>query len=120
MRTITIDTWHEEGRNLFGVNVVKWRFKCPSCGFAQSAEDWRAYGTPPRGLDRQLAFDCIGIRILSVCPLADVVGFAEPHRGFGCVYTGAGLFRINPVSVVYGVSKDSGEPGTRETFEWDQ
>lgn len=117
-RRVTLDEWHLEGARRYGRNVTKWRFVCPSCGMAQSAEDWRAYGAPIRDIDRRLGFSCIGNRIKAVCPTADVVDFAEPNRGLGCVYVGGGLFRLNPVEVVYGVLKDSAEPGIRETFEW--
>lgn len=117
-RRVTLDEWHVEGARRYGPNMVNWKFRCPSCGFVQSAEDWRAYGAPVRDIDRQLAFSCIGRRIQVVCSTADVVGFGDPHRGYGCDYAGGGLFRINPVEVVYGVLKDSGEAGIRETFEW--
>lgn len=117
-RRVGIDAWQMEGARRYGRNVTKWRFVCPACGFAQTAEDWRSYAAPMRTIDRQLGFNCIGNRIKSVCPTADVVDFGEPHRGFGCLYQGGGLFRINPVEVVYGQLRDSDEPAVRETFEW--
>lgn len=107
-----------EGRRLYGPNVTKWKFRCPSCGMVQTADDYRKWEAPTRDIDRRLGFSCVGSWILRVRPLADVVGFAEPHRGFGCKYVGGGLFRLNPVEVLYGTFKEDHQPATRPTFEW--
>lgn len=117
-RRIALDAWHVEGRRLYGPNAVKWKFRCPSCGFVQTAEDFRAYNAPIRDIDLRLGFSCIGRTILAACPTAEVVEFMEPNKGFGCNYAGGGLFRINPVEVVYGIVAETQEPGIRETFEW--
>jgi hypothetical protein len=100
-RRVTIEEWHREARSLFGDDPNAWKFICPSCGFVQTRRDFLAYGVPERDVDRRLAFSCIGRTILDACPTADVVDFMDPHRGFGCNYAGGGLFRINPVEVVY-------------------
>jgi len=112
MREVTLDAWHAEGRALFGEHPWKWRWRCPSCGQEQTRPDWLSYGVLAREVDRHVAFNCIGLRVLEVCPTADVVDFAEPTRGFGCRYLGAGLFPLNPVRLLL----PSGE--TRDVFDW--
>lgn len=112
-RRVTLDEWQAEGRRLFGDNVNAWRFKCPSCGFVQTRQDFLAYGVPVRDVDRRLGFSCIGRSINQTCRgVAVVVGFMEAHVGYGCDYAGGGLFRINPVEVVY-------QDGIHEVFEWE-
>lgn len=114
-RRLSQAEWWAEGRRLFGDNPDLWLFVCPSCGQIQSRLDWLAYGTPGAEADRRLAFDCIGIRALEVCPDPGTVDFMEPSRGTGCRYTAAGLFPISPVVVTMGAQHD---PFERELFEW--
>lgn len=114
-RRVKLADWHAEGIARFGENPLKWKFVCPSCGMVQTAEDWKGYGIPFRDVDRQVGFNCIGRRILSVCPTADVVEFGDMNKGFGCNYTGGGLFRVNPVEVEFGFGAVT---EIRETFEW--
>jgi hypothetical protein len=112
-RRVTIEEWHAEGRARFGDDVNNWRFVCPSCGFVQTRRDFLAYGVPERDVDRRLAFSCVGRSVLQTCAdAAEVVDFAEPHKGYGCNYAGGGLFRINPVEVVY-------LDGIHEVFDWE-
>jgi len=112
-RRVTIEEWHAEARARFGDDPNKWRFKCPSCGFVQTRLDFLAYGVPRHDVDRRLGFSCIGRSILQTCrDSSDVVEFMEANRGYGCNYAGGGLFRINPVEVVY-------LDGIHEVFDWE-
>lgn len=115
-RRLTLEEWQAEGRRRFGPDPTRWRFVCPSCGQEQDAWDWKANGCPPRAIDANLAFNCVGTQIRRVCPTADVVDFAEPTRGFGCVYVGAGLWRISPVVLAV----EGPDPFERELFEFAQ
>ena len=38
MRTLTHDEWHARGRELYGDDPRKWKFRCVSCGNVQSHE----------------------------------------------------------------------------------
>lgn len=113
---ISLCAWQREGVRRFGSNIATWRFKCPSCGQIQTGDDYRRWGAPIRDIDRRLGFSCIGRTIAEANPSAKVVGFMEPTQGFGCDYAGGGLFRINPLHVIYGLSKKDGEEEIRPTF----
>lgn len=84
---------------MFGDNTMKWRFKCPSCGFVASAEDYKAAGAPHQAV----GFSCVGRWI----PIGVIPEFAsEKQNSDGpCDYAGNGLFTMNPVLV----QKDDGE-----------
>lgn len=106
-RRLTIEEWHREALALFGDDPNNWRFVCPSCGFVQTRRDFLAYGVPERDVDRRLGFSCVGRSVNQTCrDAAVVVDFMEPHKGYGCNYAGGGLFRINPVEVVYDPTQD--------------
>lgn len=107
MRVLTLVEWQAEGIARFGPDVNRWVFVCPSCGQAQTRQDWLAYETHPAEADRRLAFDCIGIRAEEVCPGAGAVYFAEATRGAGCLYTAAGVFDISPVRIKFGAHERS-------------
>lgn len=117
-RRLTLAEWQAEGRARYGDNVALWKFVCPSCGFIQSAMDYRAWNTPVRAIVVRLGFSCIGRTIAELNMKLPVVAFMERHLGYGCNYAGGGLFRINPVEVVFGISGETGEEATRPVFDW--
>lgn len=86
---MTQEEWFAEGTRLFGDDVMKWRFVCPSCGHIASVQDWKDAGAP----EGAVAFSCVG-RYLP-----------ERSEAFGgkgsgpCNYAGGGLFIIHPVNV---------------------
>lgn len=102
-RTLTLREWHAEAEELFGADAWNWRFVCPSCGHVASTRDWKNAGAT-KG---QVAFSCVG-RALRTKNEA----FSSGPTKSPCNYAGGGLFRINPVIVVF---EDGGE---RQTFEF--
>lgn len=86
-RQVTEQEWRAEGTRLFGPDQMKWRFVCPVCGHIASAQDWVGAGAPAGSI----GFACIG-RWLGATSSFDGT---TP-----CNYTGGGLFRLNPVTVV--------------------
>lgn len=94
--------WLARGRELFGDDMSRWRFVCPSCGHVATVRDWRHSGAG----ETAIAFSCVG-RWLSKC-----VEMGE--RPGPCNYAGGGLFRLNPVCIV--------EPDGREhnVFAFDE
>jgi hypothetical protein len=85
---MTYEEWYAKGENLFGPDIMRWRFVCPSCGHVASVQEWKNAGAP----EGAVAFGCIG-RYLP-----------ERSEAFGgdggpCNYTGGGLIRLNPVDV---------------------
>jgi len=90
---VSVETWEERGRILFGADRMKWRFKCPVCGYVATAIDWIDAGAS----ENAIAFSCVG----------------RWQSGVGCDYAGGGLFRLNPIHVVVG---ELGKAYVRETF----
>lgn len=99
---MTLEEWQAEGRKRFGPDPTLWQFICPSCGQVQSMLDWVSYGCPARAVDINIAFNCVGTQVRRTYSGAEVVDFMEPTRGYGCVYIGAGLWRVSPVTVTIG------------------
>lgn len=98
MKTMTRAEWLEEGEKRFGPDVRKWLFVCPSCGTAQSAEDFYAAGFE-RGkgeVNKYLGFSCIG----------------RFSKDKGCDWTLGGLFHIHTLEVI----DDEGEKHMRFDF----
>ena len=88
---ITYAAWKEEGERRFGPNMMAWRFVCPSCGHVASVLDWKNVGAR----ETEVAFSCIGRHIEGASE-----AFSKDHNG-PCTYAGGGLFRLNPVTVVF-------------------
>lgn len=85
---ITHAEWVAEGRRLFGEDTMQWRFVCPSCWHIASVADWKEAGAP----EGAVAFDCVG----RYDGHMDRPMCSKPGP---CNYTGAGLFKLNPVAV---------------------
>lgn len=97
---ITHEDWMKEGLAKFGADPSQWRFVCPSCGHVQSVQECRDAGMQ----EETVAFSCIGRWLDNP---ADILEDEGP-----CNYAGGGLFKLNPVKVVF---PDGGE---RACFEW--
>ena len=97
MVTMTVEAWKEKGKQLFGEDVLKWRFVCPSCGHIQTPEDFRPY--KGEGATPDIAyFSCIG--------RYDGHGDTVMCSGKSpCNYTSGGLFNLAPVMVTDGDNK---------------
>ena len=91
MREVTHADWKAEAVLRFGANPLKWRFECPSCAHIATVKDWKDAGAN----EGEVAFSCVGRRLNA----GDAKAFKR--AGGPCNYTGGGLFRLNPVSVVF-------------------
>lgn len=105
-----LEQWQREGVERFGPAVLTWRWKCPSCGQEQGWAEFLAIGMEARMVSTIVGFSCIGT--WSRLHGKDAVGFAEPSRGFGCVYKGGREPNISPVLLVLG------DEEVRPTFGW--
>ena len=85
---MTEKEWREKGTRLYGEDVKNWKFKCPSCGYIASVNEWKDAGDD----GGQSGFSCIGRLLGSKKPMGD-------KTGGPCNYAGGGLFRINPVEI---------------------
>lgn len=85
---ISLEEWKAKGKELFGEDALKWRFKCPSCGHVQTPQDFKDLGVDPNLVYR----NCIG----RYDGHMDVDMGTKPGP---CNYTSSGLLNINPVPV---------------------
>jgi hypothetical protein len=95
MTTLTHNDWRAAGQDLFGSDLMSWRFVCPACGDVANGHDFAAAlsENPRTRLDGSVvqALDLLG----SWC-VGRAIGGTEPTRG--CDRTAYGLFR-GPVRV---------------------
>lgn len=90
---MTKEDWQALGTQLFGPNMMEWRFVCPACGNIASVEDFASYkeqGANPNSA----TCECIGRYDGHE---AVVMGTAKP-----CNYAGYGLIDLCPVRVMDG------------------
>lgn len=85
---MTYEQWRARGAELFGPDMMQWRFVCPCCGHVASVQDYKDAGAK----EGNVGFSCIG-RWLPKARDAFAKG-AGP-----CNYAGGGLFRLNPIHV---------------------
>jgi len=55
----TRDAWIKRGTELFGDDILKWKFKCPACGLVKSPIDFKKFqskGATPDSATK----NCIG------------------------------------------------------------
>lgn len=84
--------WMALGKKLYGEDMLKWKFKCPSCGHIQTPEDFRPF--KDKGASPNTAyFDCIGRWL----PEATGTMF---NKKSPCDYTLGGLFKLSTRVVV--------------------
>lgn len=90
-RSCTLDEYIKEAFKRFGADKMLWAWKCPLCGFVQTAAMYKAAKAP----ESAIAFSCVGRWI---------DGSRKAFGGSGpgpCDYAGGGLFAVNPVVVVH-------------------
>ena len=93
----TLAAWRAKAADLFGEDLMKWKFICPVCRHVASVQDWKDAGAPVQSA----AFSCVG-RWSGANPKT-AKGDIGPNgiEGKGpCNYAGGGLFQLNPVVVV--------------------
>ncbi len=93
MKTMKLADFMKEAEKRFGSINRKWKFVCPICGTAQSAEDLVAVGVPKEKVGSYIGFSCVG-RWTE----------AGPHKrndtpGKGCDWTLGGLFRLHKLEI---------------------
>jgi len=92
--TMTKDEWQQKGKELFGDDMLDWRFVCPSCGNVQTPRDFKPY-KDPGATPGDACSNCIG--------RFDGHGDVEILSGKSpCNYASGGLFNFNPVRVLDG------------------
>ena len=58
---IPVKEWLGEGRELFGRDIMKWKFRCPMCGHVASVQDFKDAGAEDPNDSFQESFqECIG------------------------------------------------------------
>jgi len=88
---ITKEEWLKRGTELFGPDMLKWRFVCPACKNVAAVDDYRPYKDKGATPDSATC-NCIGRHDGH----GDVVmGSAKP-----CNYSGYGLFNLCPILVI--------------------
>jgi len=100
METITAEEWLAKGKELFGDNMLNWRFVCPGCGHVQTPQDFQPFqeqGATPDSARNE----CIGRYTGGKSWLRDNL---QKYNG-PCDYAGYGLFSISPVVVLDGAEK---------------
>lgn len=94
MITIKHEDWINEAMERYP-NSSKISFKCPVCGHSATLEEYKLAGAK----DGQIGFVCIG-RFLN----AHKKAFGSSHENVPngpCDYSGGGLFRLNPIRVLF-------------------
>lgn len=85
---MTRSEWEARGKELFGEDIMKWSFICPSCGHVWSVQDYKNAGAPSGAV----GFSCAGRWLPNPKD-------AFRRDGGPCNYAGGGLLNINPLEV---------------------
>lgn len=83
-------------------NPLQVKFKCPVCGYIATGQEYLDNGAT----EGAIGFVCIG-RFKHSGMISDAFGGRKVKHG-PCNYTGGGLFRLNPITVIFqdGTEKD--------------
>jgi len=99
---MTIDEWRAEASKRYGADPLKWKFRCPVCGYVASVQDWKDAGADSGAV----AFSCVGR-----WKTTGRDAFTKSGEG-PCNYAGGGLIHLNPIKVV------QPDGTTQEVFEF--
>lgn len=84
MKKQTLEEWKAEGTELFGPDVINWKFVCPACGKVSSGQEFKDAGAEPDDMYQC----CIGRFNGNMRPASK-----ETKRdGEGCDWAAFGLF----------------------------
>lgn len=100
-KTLSYEEWESEGIKRYGKDKRAWKFKCPSCGFIQTFNDFLKYINKDKA-QGLIGFSCIG-RVTE-----DSKGEYLKNKKQPCNYAGGGLFRLNPIIIT--------KEGTEQTY----
>lgn len=102
MQPIPLARWHEMARELFGNDARHWRFVCPVCNTIQTAQDFIDAGCPEDEAKMSIAVECVGRWLPKE---KSQKAFGENRDGFfkgkPCDFAGYGLFKLNPIPVLF-------------------
>jgi len=85
LKPTPVKEWLAEGRELFGRDIMKWKFRCPMCGHVASVQDFKDAGAEDPNDSFQ---ECIGRYLGAGAPGAPD---GNPN---GCNWAAYGLFGI--------------------------
>jgi len=88
MKVLTQSEFLNEGQRLFGDDIMKWKFQCPSCGIVISVEDYKNSGAS----ENAVGFNCIGRYKNST---NSMLTGKQP-----CDYSSGGLICISPIKAM--------------------
>jgi hypothetical protein len=91
MQKMTEAEWLAKGNELFGEDMLEWKFVCPICGHVQTPNDFRPFkdaGATPDSARNE----CIGRYTLPR-------GVAQGEGGQPCDYAGYGLIQVSPIRI---------------------
>lgn len=83
MKILKLEEFKKLAAERFGSETHKWKFVCPRCKTAQSAEDLVAAGVSKDDVEKYVGFSCIG-------------RFDETK---GCNWTLGGLFQLHDLEI---------------------
>lgn len=83
----SVDQWRARGKELFGEDFTKWRFRCPVCGHVQTFQDFVDLGLTKEDACGVFYFSCIGRW------MEDTKGTLKNKKS-PCDYTCGGLLRL--------------------------
>ena len=93
-KKITETEWLKRGKELFGEDMKKWKWVCPSCGGIQGYYDFKKTGMDDDEIRGVVYFSCVGRYNGNMDNDAFVSGNTP------CNYTTGGLLNISPLIVV--------------------
>ena len=85
LKPTPVKEWLAEGRELFGRDIMKWKFRCPMCGHVASVQDFKDAGAEDPNDSFQ---ECIGRYRGAGAP------GAPDGNPDGCNWAAYGLFGI--------------------------
>jgi hypothetical protein len=94
MITLSRQEWEAAGVIRYGIDRMRWKFRCPCCGHIATPSDYKSAGAP----ENAVAFSCVG-------RWAENGSEAFSGDAGPCNYAGGGLFRLNPITVTDGANK---------------
>lgn len=100
LQAIPLHEWHEKASKLFGKEAKNWRFVCPICKTVQTAQDFIDVGVLEETAKTSIAVECIG-RFIPKKQSQKAFECKKMIQGTPCDYTGYGLFKLNPVPVLF-------------------
>jgi hypothetical protein len=97
MTEFTLEEWRNKGKELYGEDPMKWKFRCPVCDHVATVQDWKDAGAPVNSA----GFSCVGRWAGANKETEEGDLGPNGKKGKGpCNYAGGGLFKLNPVTVI--------------------